>query len=174
MTGVALIAGYGLLGATWLIMKTEGPLQNRCFRLARGLLLAVLVFVGIVSLWTPLLDPDIAARWFSWPNIAYLSPVPVVTALVAFTLWRALAGRRETLPFVLSLGLFLLSFLGLGISLWPSIIPPDISIWEAAAPPETQIFVLIGMAPLLPIILGYTAFTYYVFRGKVRPGEGYH
>jgi cytochrome d ubiquinol oxidase subunit II len=174
MTGVALIAGYGLLGATWLIMKTEGTLQDRCFKLARGLLLAVLVFVGIVSLWTPLLDPDIAARWFNWPNIAYLSPVPVVTALVAFTLWRALAGRRETLPFVLSLGLFLLSFLGLGFSLWPSIIPPDISIWEAAAPPETQIFVLIGMAPLLPIILGYTAFTYYVFRGKVRPGQGYH
>ena len=174
MTGAALIAGYALLGATWLVLKTEGPLQDRCYRLARGLLLAVLAFVGIVSLWTPLLDPEIAQRWFSWPNLAYLSPVPVVTALVVLALWRALARRREVLPFVLSLGLFLLSFLGLGISLWPNVIPPDISIWEAAAPPETQIFVLVGVLPLLPVILAYTAFTYFVFRGKVRPGEGYH
>jgi cytochrome bd ubiquinol oxidase subunit II len=174
MTGAALISGYALLGATWLIMKTEGPLQHRCFRLARGLLLAVLVFVGIVSLWTPLLNPEIAERWFSWPNIAYLSPVPVVTALVAFSLWRSLEGRREVLPFVLSMALFLLSFLGLGISLWPNVIPPDISIWEAAAPPETQIFILIGVAILLPVILAYTGFTYFVFRGKVRAGEGYH
>ena len=174
MTGAALISGYALLGATWLIMKTEGPLQDRCYRLAGGLLLAVLLFIGIVSLWTPLLNPEIAERWFSWPNIAFLSPVPVVTALVAFGLWRALEGRREVLPFVLSMTLFLLSFLGLGISLWPNIIPPDISIWEAAAPPETQIFVLIGVAILLPVILAYTAFTYYVFRGKVRAGEGYH
>jgi cytochrome bd ubiquinol oxidase subunit II len=174
MTGAALISGYALLGASWLIMKTEGPLQDRCYRLARGLLLAVLLFVGIVSLWTPLLNPEIADRWFSWPNIAFLSPVPIVTALVAFSLWRALEGQREVLPFVLSMALFLLSFLGLGISLWPNIIPPDISIWEAAAPPETQIFVLIGTAILLPIILAYTGFTYYVFRGKVRAGEGYH
>ena len=134
----------------------------------------MLVFIGIVSLWTPLLNPEIADRWFTWPNIAYLSPVPVVTALVAFTHWRSLEQRREVLPFVLSLALFLLSFLGLGISLWPNVIPPDISIWEAAAPPETQIFILIGTAILLPIILAYTGFTYFVFRGKVRPSEGYH
>ena len=174
LTGVALISGYALLGATWLIMKTAGPLQHRCYGMARRLLLAVLVFVGIVSVWTPLLDPDIAARWFSWPNIAYLSPVPVVTAAVAWSHWQALERGREVSPFVLTMGLFLLSFLGLGISLWPNIIPPDISIWEAAAPPETQMFVLIGVAILLPVILAYTAFTYYVFRGKARAGEGYH
>jgi cytochrome bd ubiquinol oxidase subunit II len=174
LTGVALISGYALLGATWLIMKTAGPLQHRCYGFARRLLLAVLVFVGIVSVWTPFLDPDIAARWFSWPNIAYLSPVPLVTAAVAWWHWRSLERGREALPFVLTMALFLLSFLGLGISLWPNIIPPDISIWEAAAPPETQIFVLIGTAILLPIVLGYTAVTYYVFRGKVRAGEGYH
>ena len=166
LTGAALISGYALLGATWLIMKTERELQDRCYRLARGLLLAVLAFIGIVSLWTPLLNPEIAERWFTWPNIAWLSPVPVVTALVAFALWRALEQRREVLPFVLSLALFLLSFLGLGISLWPNVIPPDISIWEAAAPPETQLFILIGTAILLPIILAYTGFTYFVFRGK--------
>jgi cytochrome d ubiquinol oxidase subunit II len=155
-------------------MKTEGPLQERCYGFARALLIAVLVFVGIVSLWTPFLNPAIAERWFSWPNIAYLSPVPLITAGVVFWHWRSLAGRCETLPFVLTMALFLLSFLGLGISLWPNVIPPDISIWEAAAPPETQVFVLVGMVILLPIVLGYTAFTYYVFRGKVRPGDGYH
>ena len=174
LTGAALISGYALLGATWLIMKTERELQERCYRLARGLLVAVLAFIGIVSVWTPLLNPEIAARWFTWPNIAWLSPVPVVTALVAFALWRALDRGREVLPFVLSLALFLLSFLGLGISLWPNVIPPDISIWEASAPPETQLFILIGTAILLPIILGYTGFTYFIFRGKVRPGAGYH
>jgi cytochrome d ubiquinol oxidase subunit II len=174
MTGVALVSGYALLGATWLIWKTERELQDRCYRLARNFLLVVLAFIVSVSLWTPLLHPEIAERWFTWPNIAYLSPVPLVTGLVAFALWRALEERREALPFVLSLALFLLSFLGLGISLWPNVVPPDISIWEAAAPPETQLFILIGTAILLPIILAYTGFTYFVFRGKVRPGAGYH
>ena len=174
LTGLALISGYALLGATWLIMKTEGPLQERCYGFARVLLIAVLVFVAIVSIWTPLFNPAIADRWFSWPNLAYLSPVPLITALTVFWHWRALERRRETLPLVLTMALFLLSFLGLGISLWPNVIPPDISIWEAAAPPETQAFVLVGMVILLPIVLAYTAVTYYVFRGKVRAGEGYH
>jgi cytochrome d ubiquinol oxidase subunit II len=174
LTGMALISGYALLGATWLIMKTTGPLQERCFALARALLIAVLVFVGIVSIWTPLLDPHIAARWFSWPNVAYLSPVPIVTAAVTWGQWRSLQRTREVLPFVLTMILFLLSFLGLGISLWPNVIPPDISIWEAAAPPQTQAFALVGTLILLPVALGYTAVTYYVFRGKVRAGEGYH
>jgi cytochrome bd ubiquinol oxidase subunit II len=174
LTGLALISGYALLGATWLIMKTDGALQDRCYDFARALLVAVVAFVAIVSIWTPLHTPAIAERWFSWPNLVYLSPVPVITALVVLWHWRALERRRETLPFVLTMTLFLLSFLGLGISLWPNIIPPDISIWEAAAPPETQRFVLIGTVLILPIVLAYTAFTYYIFRGKVRPGTGYH
>jgi cytochrome bd ubiquinol oxidase subunit II len=174
LTGVALVSGYALLGATWLLMKTTGALQDRCFVLARRLLLAVVVFVGIVSIWTPLMDPRIAARWFSWPNIAYLAPVPIVTAAIAWWHWRSLERAREILPFVLTMVLFLLSFLGLGISLWPNVIPPDISIWEAAAPPQTQAFALVGTLILLPVVLGYTAVTYYVFRGKVRAGEGYH
>jgi cytochrome d ubiquinol oxidase subunit II len=126
--------------------------------------------------WTcsPSSRPRPVKRWLGWPNIAYLSPVPLVTALVVFWHWRSLERRREVLPFMLTMALFLLSFLGLGISLWPNVIPPDISIWEAAAPPETQAFVRVGMVILLPIVLGYTAFTYYVFRGKVRGGEGYH
>ncbi len=174
MTGVALVAGYALLGCTWLIWKTERGLQDWAYRLAKPLLLAVLVFVGVVSIWTPLRDPAIAARWFSWPNLLYLSPVPIVTALATFGLWRAIERRYERLPFLLAMSLFLLSFLGLGISLWPHVVPPDITIWQAAAPPETQGFLIIGVGALLPFILGYTAFSYYVFRGKVRPGEGYH
>jgi cytochrome d ubiquinol oxidase subunit II len=174
LTGVALIAGYALLGATWLVWKTEGLLQDWAYRTARPLLLAVLAFVGVISIWTPLMNPEIAARWFSWPNLAYLSPVPLVTALAAYGLYRALARRREVLPFILTMGLFLLSFLGLGISLWPHVVPPDITIWEAAAAPETQLFLIVGVGALIPVILAYTGFSYYVFRGKVRPGEGYH
>ncbi len=174
MTGIALVAGYALLGCCWLIWKTEDGLQDWAFRIARPLLLAVLAFVAVVSVWTPLREPAIAERWFGWPNLLYLSPVPVVTALVAFGLWRAIGRRRERLPFLFAMSLFLLSFLGLGISLWPYAVPPAITIWAAAAPPQTQIFLLVGVGALLPVILGYTAFSYYVFRGKVRPGEGYH
>ena len=139
----------------------------------RTIAVLVLAFVAIVSLWTPLAHPQVAERWFSWPNLAYLAPVPLITAGVALWHWRALGQGREALPFVLTLCLFLLSFLGLGISLFPHVVPPDITIWEAAAPPATQAFVLVGAALILPIVLAYTAFTYYVFRGKVRPGEGY-
>ncbi len=174
MTGIALVSGYALLGCTWLIWKTERGLQDWAYRLARPLLLAVLLFVGLVSIWTPFREPAIAARWFSWPNLLYLSPVPIVTALAAFGLWRAIERRRERLPFLLTMSLFLLSFLGLGISFWPHVVPPGITIWDAAAPPTTQRFLIIGVGALLPFILGYTAFSYYVFRGKVRPGEGYH
>ena len=174
MTGVALVSGYALLGCTWLIWKTEGGLQAWAYRIARPLLLAVLLFVGLVSIWTPFREPAIAARWFTWPNLLYLSPVPIVTALAAFWLWRAIERRRERLPFLLTMSLFLLSFLGLGISLWPHVVPPDLTIWDAAAPPTTQRFLILGVGALLPFILGYTAYSYYVFRGKVRPGEGYH
>jgi cytochrome bd ubiquinol oxidase subunit II len=174
LTGLALIAGYALLGATWLVWKTEGALQDWSYRVAKRTLFAVLGFIVVVSLWTPLAHPDIAERWFSWPNIVYLSPVPIVTALVALWHYRSLEGRREVLPFVLSMGLFLLSFLGLGISLWPYVIPPDISIWDAASPPETQLFLLVGVGALIPVIMGYTVFTYYVFRGKVTEDIGYH
>jgi cytochrome d ubiquinol oxidase subunit II len=174
MTGVALIAGYALLGCCWLIWKTEHDLQEWAYRTARPLLLAVLLFVGLVSVWTPLREPAIAERWFSWPNLLYLSPVPIATAAATLGLWRAIVRRRERLPFLLAMCLFLLSFLGLGISLWPHAVPPDITIWDAAAPPTTQVFLIIGIGGLLPFILGYTAFSYYVFRGKARPEEGYH
>jgi len=174
LCGVALISGYALLGSTWLIMKTEGELQDWAYRLTLPLLAAVLVFVGVVSIWTPLMSSEIAQRWFSWPNIAYLSPVPLATALVTLTLYRAVARRAEVLPFLMAMTLFLLSYAGLGISLWPNVVPPDISIWEAASPPETQVFLLVGVVFLLPLILSYTAYSYYVFRGKASAESGYH
>ncbi|CAO3378182.1 cytochrome d ubiquinol oxidase subunit II [Azospirillum argentinense] len=172
--GVALIAGYALLGSTWLIWRTIGILQDWCFRVARRLLVVVLVLVAAVSLWTPFLDASIAGRWFSVPNILLLSPVPLMVGFLAFGLWRALDEGREVLPFAFAMGLFALSYLGLAISLWPVLIPPGITIWQAAAPPETQVFLLIGMAFLIPTILIYTAYSYWVFRGKVTGAIGYH
>ncbi|GAB4141944.1 MAG: cytochrome d ubiquinol oxidase subunit II [Sphingomonadales bacterium] len=173
-TGLALVAGYALLGACWLIMKTGGDLQARANQLARRLGLPVIGAIVVVSLWTPLLNADIAARWFSWPNLLYLSPVPLLVAAVALGLWRALGGQRTYAPFLLTLALFILAYLGLGISLFPHIIPPDITIWQAAAPDTSLGFLLVGALILLPIILAYTAYAYWVFRGKTEDSEGYH
>jgi cytochrome bd ubiquinol oxidase subunit II len=172
--GLGVVAGYALLGATWLAMKTEGELAVRSRAQARVLLLAVLVFMGVVSLWTPLMVPRIAARWFSWPNILFLWPVPIVTAFVFFGAWKWLGDGREVKPFVAAIALFLLGYLGLAISTFPYLVPPSLTIWQAAAAPASQIFMLIGTMFLLPIILGYTGFIYWLFRGKVRAGESYH
>ncbi len=172
--GLGVVAGYALLGATWLLMKTEGPLAERSRAHARTLLAAVLAFMVVVSLWTPVAIPRIAERWFVLPNILFLWPVPLVTALVAYLAWRWLREGRTALPFFAAMMLFLLGYLGLAISTFPYIVPPSITIWDAAAAPASQIFMLIGALFLLPIILGYTGFVYYLFRGKVRPGESYH
>ncbi|MDQ5850952.1 MAG: cytochrome d ubiquinol oxidase subunit II, partial [Chloroflexota bacterium] len=174
LCGVAVATGYALLGATWLVMKTEGFVAARARRQAKLLLLFVLACMAAVSLWTPLSSDRIAERWFSWPNILYLSPVPIVTAGVALLVWRALELGSEVTPFLGAIGLFLLGFLGLAISTFPYVIPPQLTIWQASAPPSTQAFMLAGVAVLLPIVLGYMAFVYWIFRGKIRPGEGYH
>ncbi len=174
LTGIGLVAGYALLGATWLIMKTEGTLQDWARRRARFMLFAVLAFIAAVSLWTPLADPAIADRWFTWPNIAFLSPVPMLTALAAICLWYGIERRAETTPFLFAVLLFLLSYGGLAISLWPHVIPPDITIWQAASPPESQGFLLVGVAIVVPAILAYTSWSYWVFRGKVAHDAGYH
>jgi len=174
LTGLALIAGYGLLGAGWLILKTQGDLQDWARRLGRRCFLGVLAAVAVVSIWTPLMDADIAARWFTWPNILYLAPVPIVTALLALVEWRALGGKAEALPFVAAIGLFLVSYLGIAISLWPMIVPHRYTLWEAASAESTQAFLAVGTLFLLPVILMYTGWSYWVFRGKVRADIGYH
>lgn len=174
LCGLGLIAGYALLGATWLIAKTEGEVAERSRRQARNLLFLVLAFVAVVSVWTPLEFQRIADRWFSVPNVYFLWPVPLVTALLAFMVWRGLQRRHDYGPFIGVVGLFVLSFVGLGISTFPYLVPPTLTVWDTAAFFDSQVFVLIGVVFLLPIILGYFAFVYWTFRGKVRPGEGYH
>lgn len=173
-TGLGLIAAYALLGSTWLVMKTDGDLQCRMAVLARPVTVALLVAMAVVSLWTPLEHADVAARWFSMPNLLLFAPVPVLVVVAALLLLRALAGGAHAAPFALALFLLFLGYSGLAISLWPHIIPPAISIWDAAGPPEALGFTLVGALLIIPIILAYTAWSYYVFRGKVRPGEGYH
>ena len=173
-TGLALPVGYALLGATWLILKTEGQLQKRARQQARRLGWGLLAAIVVASAWTPLLEHSIAERWFSWPNLLLLSPVPLLTGLAMYALMRSLARGRELAPFLLTLGLFWLAYSGFIVSLWPNIVPPNITLFEAAAAPESQLFLLVGVALLVPAILAYTAFSYWVFRGKIREGEGYH
>ena len=172
--GVGLVFGYLLLGATWLVMKTEGDVQRWARRWSRIALVGVVAFIAMVSIWTPLFDERIADRWFSLPNLVYLAPLPLSTALLALWLWRSLARDGEVAPFFAAMGLFLTCFLGLAISLWPHIVPPSITLWDAAASPKSQAFLLIGTLFLLPIIVVYTGWSYYVFRGKVRADAGYH
>ncbi|MDB5514559.1 MAG: cytochrome d ubiquinol oxidase subunit [Tardiphaga sp.] len=174
LTGIALVAGYGLLGATWLVMKTEGELRDRAYHLSWWLLFAMLGAMAVVSLATPFLDVEYARRWFAWPNILLTAPVPIAVAGVTFMLLRSLANKQDYRPFFLSLALFALSYAGLGISMWPYIVPRSITIWQAASPENSQIFMLVGVVGLVPIILAYTSWNYWVFRGKVRAGSGYH
>jgi cytochrome bd ubiquinol oxidase subunit II len=174
LCGLSLVAGYALLGATWLTMKTEGAVAERARGQAKILLLIVLVFMAVVSLWTPLAQPRIAERWFSLPNFYFLWPVPLVTALIAYYAWRWIEAGREVPPFLATIALFLLGFLGLVISNFPYLVPPSLTVWETAAAPASQIFMLLGTLFLLPIILGYIGFIYWLFRGKVREGETYH
>ncbi|MFB4394350.1 MULTISPECIES: cytochrome d ubiquinol oxidase subunit II [unclassified Pseudomonas] len=172
--GLGLIVAYTLLGCTWLIMKTEGPLQKQMHDIARPLALVLLAVIGVVSLWTPLAYPQIADRWFSMPNLVWFMPVPILVLVTFYGLLRAVARNAHYTPFLLTLVLIFLGYSGLGISLWPNIIPPSISLWEAAAPPQSQGFMLVGTLFILPFILGYTFWSYYVFRGKVTHDDGYH
>jgi len=175
LTGVALVFGYALLGSAWLILKTEGRVQQVARTLARPLVLVVVAFMGLVSAWLPFLDSRIMARWFEHGHFWWLAPVPLAALLNAWLLWRAaLREGRDAAPFVLTLSFFALGFAGLVLGIWPHIVPPTLTIWDAASPPSSQGFVLAGLVVLLPAILGYTAWSYRVFRGKVEADAGYH
>lgn len=174
LTGAALVIGYALLGATWLVMKTSGDVQDRAYRFAWSTGVGTLGLIGLVSLITPFLNPVYMSRWFAWPAVLYSAPVPLFVALAAFMLFNGLARQREGTPFLAAIALFVLSFIGLGISFYPYILPPSITIWEAAAPDSSLKFLLVGAALLMPLVLGYTALAYWIFRGKVDIAGGYH
>ncbi|WP_412507221.1 cytochrome d ubiquinol oxidase subunit II [Roseovarius sp. SYSU LYC5161] len=174
LTGVALVVGYALLGATWLIMKTEGGLQSAMRRRAGPLALGTLGLIGVVSLLTPFQDPVYFERWFSFPAAFYSALVPVILFVAAMYLFRGLATGSDHAPFLASLALFVISFVGIGISFYPMMVPPALTIQQAAAPDSSLAFALVGTVILVPMILGYTAYAYWVFRGKVDPDAGYH
>lgn len=174
VTGLAVVTGYALLGATWLNLKTEGELQIRMRRFAWWLGMATLVFIAAVSVLTPFQDPVYFQRWFELPSGLYSAAVPILVALAAWRLFLGLNDQKELQPFVAALALFVLSFVGIGISFYPMMVPPSLTIWQAAAPDNSLAFALVGTLVLVPLILGYTAYAYWVFRGKVDPAGGYH
>ena len=172
--GVGLVVTYALLGATWLIMKTEGTLQEQMRPLACLLALALLGIMAVLSLWMVWGHPQISQRWFALPNLYWLLPVPLLVLLTFIAQIRSINRGDDVKPFLFTLLLVFLGYLGLGISMWPNAIPPSISIWDAAAPPQSQGFMLVGTLLILPLVFVYTAWSYYVFRGKVKHGDGYH
>ena len=174
LTGVGLIFGYGLIGACWLVMKTEGELQAWARGKAILFTFGVAVFIGAVSVWTPFIQPQIRDRWFTWPNLLFLSPVPIITLALFAWLLRSLRSGRENAPFLAALGLFGMCYLGLGISIIPMIVPYSITFWDAASSGKSQAFLMVGTLFLLPIIVMYTGWSYWVFRGKVGHGASYH
>lgn len=173
LTGVGLVIGYALLGACWLIWKTDGALQAKAYALARPLGVALIVAIAAVSAATPLLQQHYYTRWLSFPGILATAQVPLVSLIVTVLFFRSLAKRQEVGPFGYAIGLFALCLVGLGISIWPDVIPGRVSIWQAAAPFQSQLFMLVGVSIMLPIILTYTGWAYWVFRGKVG-AHGYH
>ncbi|HEV7278446.1 MAG TPA: cytochrome d ubiquinol oxidase subunit II [Devosiaceae bacterium] len=174
LTGLAVVVGYALLGACWLNFKTAGSVQAKARRLALPAALATIGLIGAVSLWTPFLEPLYFERWFGWPTAFFSALVPLLIAGCAFGLWWGLDRGRDLLPFLAALGLFVLSYVGIGISFYPYIVPGALTIWEAAAPDASLGFLLIGAVVLIPVILAYTGYAYWVFRGKIDPDEGYH
>ena len=175
VTGIAVVVGYGLLGATWLNMKLEGEPQEKARRLAWGFGLGTVGAIAVVSLFTPYLDTAYWERWFAFPQIVFAAPVPVLVAVLTVALFRSLMKHNhDVAPFVIALSLFFITFVGLGISMWPYIIPTSVTIYDAASPFKSQLFMFVGACVLLPIILGYTAYSYWVFRGKLDPNKGYH
>ena len=173
LTGAALVVAYALLGATWLIWKTEGEVHARARRYATWLLPGFLLMVGAVSLATPFLEGKYHERWFEWPGLLLTAFMPLAFGAAALTAWEGIRRGRDWLPFAASLAMFALTLAGLAVSIWPDVIPGRVSIWEAAAPHTSLVFMLVGAVLLLPVIIGYTAWSYWVFRGKVGE-DGYH
>ena len=173
-TGFSLLFAFALLGSTWLIWRTEHALQQRAYAITRKLVWAMLAVLAIISIWTPLLDASIAARWFNLPDIFLFAPVPILVIVCPWLLLRSIKRGGNRMPFLMTLVLIFLAYSGLAISLFPNIVPPSLDIWQASSPPQSQGFAMVGALLIIPVILMYTVWSYYVFRGKVKIGEGYH
>jgi len=172
--GMGVLVTYATLGCGWLIYKTDGELQRKMRSLMRPMVGVLLAVVALVSLWTVLGLPAVAARWFG-SGMAWFMPVPLLVVACVFGIFRALRLRHEAMPFLLTLAICVLGFTGLVISIWPNIVPPSLSIWDASSSHSSQAFALVGTVIVLPVILVYNAMQYRVFRGKVRAGDaGYH
>jgi cytochrome d ubiquinol oxidase subunit II len=171
ITGLGLVAGYALLGSTWLIMKTEGELQDWAYKLTPKLLAGLLAVFTIVCIYTPFVDETVKTRWFD--NISVIWILPTLALYCSFVVIRSVQKRQDGMPFVATMGIFLFSYLGLLASKWPYIVPPNFTIWDAASSNNSQLFLLLGFLFVIPIVLAYTSWTYWIFRGKVKAG-GYH
>lgn len=174
LTGAAVVVGYALLGASWLVLKTEGALRAQMRHYAWRLGIATIGLIGIVSIVTPFLDPIYFQRWFTFPGSLYSMIVPLLMLGLILSFFSGLRRENDLRPFLSALGFFVVSFIGIGISFYPMMVPPSLTIWQAAAPDESLAFALVGAAVLIPIILIYTGYAYWVFRGKMDPDEGYH
>ena len=173
-TGLALVVGYSLLGACWLIYKTENKLQDFAYKYATRAAVLMFIMIAVVSLWMTFKQSAYMTRWFDYPNWLYLSPVPILVVVFSSLLLLSIKKRKELSPFIYAVGLFVLSYFGLCISFYPHIVPESITIWDAAAPVSSLKFLSIGAFILIPLILSYTAYSYWIFRGKVKADESYH
>lgn len=173
MTGVAVVFGYALLGGTWLVMKTDSETQVWARKSASYVIGYVAIFLAIVSISMPIMNPEIRMRWFSVPNFFFLLPIPTASLIMLIMIWRDLRTGREYRPFLLSFGVFLTGYIGIAISMWPYIVPFEITFRQAAAAPESQSLLLVGTAVMLPLILLYVGYCYYLFRGKASHESAY-
>lgn len=172
MCGVGLIGGYALIGAGWMIWKSEGATQVFAREIARAALLLTGAMMVIVSAWSAWSVPQVWTRWFVLPNVFLLAPVPCIALLVGRCIWRSIWSDSEARAFVLSLVLFVLGLLGLIVSLWPFVVPRSVTVWDGIADPQTTTFIGVGLIVVLPVVLAYQAHAYWVFRHKTVHEEG--
>jgi cytochrome d ubiquinol oxidase subunit II len=173
VVAAGVVSGYGLLGTTYLILRTDGDLQGRARRASFGFALVTFLASAAVTLWTPFLYPAVATKWFAAPTLYLIAPLPIAALGAFYILVRALRRHWEAVPFIATVVIFLASFAGLAVSLYPYLVPPMLTVQAAAASPLTLVFMLAGIGLLLPIMMVYNGYQYLVFRGKVTAGSGY-